>query len=371
MTKNTTLVLSLLLQCVSIVQAQYVLKENLNIPRIGDGIIKQQVEFKGAGRVGENVIWNFSNLELLGDNYGLIYLPPLQLSSGDYLMGNDTFNTSENLLMCHEYKTNYFYEIRDSILFLLGHQNSMDIMKHLTPVPYLKFPMYYGEKLEYNTRSKDIFSKNTPLFIRGYFTMDADAYGILILPTGDTLKQVLRIHTIHKQLSDSVKEMNYIHVNTITENYRWYARGLRYPVFESIHITHKNGDNEDVFKTSFMYQPQQKNNDTANIAEQKRMKKELEQQNSDLWAGMTYNVYPNPVRSDLNFELYLPKVVNNLHIQVHTPMGLVAIDRNMGGYSQGLHKFTFNVSGLRPNTHYVLDFWLDGYLVKGIVILKK
>ncbi len=98
---------------------------------------------------------------------------------------------------------------------------------------------------------------------------------------------------------------------------------------------------------------------------------EILNQSNNPWEGMTYSVYPNPVYSDLTFELYLPKPVNNLHIQLHTPMGIVVIDRNEGSFSEGTHKFRFNVGNLRANSHYVMDFWLDGYLVQGAVILKK
>jgi hypothetical protein len=31
----------------------------------------------------------------------------------------------------------------------------------------------------------------------------------------------------------------------------------------------------------------------------------------------------------------------------------------------------FNLVNLRSNTYYVLDFWLDGYLVQGQTVLKK
>jgi hypothetical protein len=51
-------------------------------------------------------------------------------------------------------------------------------------------------------------------------------------------------------------------------------------------------------------------------------------------------------------------------------MGYIVIDQNKGSFSQGTHKFEFNASNLKRNTHYVLDFWLDGYLIEGAVILK-
>jgi hypothetical protein len=44
--------------------------------------------------------------------------------------------------------------------------------------------------------------------------------------------------------------------------------------------------------------------------------------------------------------------------------------RGKGAYPEGISSFTFNMSGLSPN-NYVLDFWLDGYLVHGAVVMKR
>jgi hypothetical protein len=358
------------------IHAQYILQQDLNLPRVADAIVKQQVEYGDAGKSGSNVLWNFSDLNVINESCKVLYLPPLRLPNNEYLLGQDTFATAENLIVCHENRTNYFYEHKDSMLYLLGYQSRLDKMKHYLPVPYLKFPMSYGEKQEYTTGSKDLFSNNTYLHIHGNLTMEADAYGTIVLPSGDTMKQALRIHTVHTQLGDTIKAMDSIHVNTTIENYRWYARGYRYPVFEQTQTTHRIKEKEEIIQTAFMYPPPQNkyaDEDVNNQREQEQMEREEEliNQSTNPWEGMTYNVYPNPVHNDLNFELYLPKPVNNLHVQIHTPMGIVVIDRNEGSFSQGIHKFKFNVGNLRANTHYVMDFWLDGYLVQGTVILKK
>ncbi|MDR0618874.1 MAG: hypothetical protein LBG17_03125 [Bacteroidales bacterium] len=354
------------------------LTHSLNAPRIDDIITKQQVTCQDAGNAGKNVLWNFSisEVEIINDRYEVRYISPRVMRSGEFRMGEDTFQTAENLIVGYEYKTNYFYQYKDSILYLLGYQNRSDLMKHFEPLPHLKFPFSYGDRIECNTRSKDIFYQKIPFLIHGYYSMQADGYGTIILPTSDTLKEVLRIHTIHHQLGDSIREMDSIFVDVTTENYRWYARGYRYPVFETVRSAHKNKNEEiDILETAFMYPPQnqEENKDIENAAEYEKMLKEQEQNTNinDIWAGLTYNVYPNPVQDDLHFELYLPKAVNNLRIQLHTKMGFIAIDQNRGSFSQGTHRFEFNVSSLKQNTHYILDFYLDGYLVHGAVVLKK
>ncbi len=362
--------------------AQYTLQERLNLPRVGDVEVKLELSPVIEGNNGENVLWDFSAAEIIREDYGILYIPPIKLESGWYLMiDKDTIPSAENIIIRHDYpqRTNYYYELKDSILYLLGHQNRLDKMKHYEPVPYLKFPMSYGEKQTYDTRSKDFFSNSVYLHINGNETIEADAYGTIILPNvmtgGDTLKDVLRIHSVHHQLSDSVEEMRTIHVDTKIETYRWYARGYRYPVFEVKRTYHRIDDEIDTVWTSYCYPPvmQLQNEDAENASEREEMAREEEilHQSTNPWEGMTYSVYPNPVYNDLTFELYLPKPVNNLHIRVHTPMGMVAIDQNKGSYSAGTHSFTFNVGHLRRNSYYILDFWLDGYFVQGSTVLKK
>jgi hypothetical protein len=47
------------------------LTKEQNLPRPGDEIIKQNVQYKDPGRSGENVIWNFGNLTPVNKEYSL------------------------------------------------------------------------------------------------------------------------------------------------------------------------------------------------------------------------------------------------------------------------------------------------------------
>ena len=65
--------LSLLLGICHAGYSQHVLRSELNHFRPGDEIIKQQVEYKNPGRSGENVLWDFSKLDVINDAYRLTY----------------------------------------------------------------------------------------------------------------------------------------------------------------------------------------------------------------------------------------------------------------------------------------------------------
>jgi len=59
--------LSLLIGIPVMLSAQHTLQRELHLPRVGDELIKQQVEYKDPGRSGDNVLWDFSRLTSIND----------------------------------------------------------------------------------------------------------------------------------------------------------------------------------------------------------------------------------------------------------------------------------------------------------------
>ena len=55
--------------CRLMVQGQTVLLQNTHLPREGDVILKQELQYKSPGRSGSNVIWDFSELSVLYTDY--------------------------------------------------------------------------------------------------------------------------------------------------------------------------------------------------------------------------------------------------------------------------------------------------------------
>lgn len=356
--------------------------QELNLPHAGDVLFRQQIEYKDPGRAGENVIWDFGQMQPVNSEYMLIYmLPRTDLDGHTVFAGQDTFDIKDvavnKLFMRREHQTMYFEQLKDSALYLLGYQNRQDLMHHIEPLPQVKFPMNYGDSLFLNTKSEDIYAWQVPVSTRGTYTLTADACGMIVLPSGDTLTHVLRTHSVQNIIGDSIRSMDSLYVNTVIEIYKWYARGWRYPVFETVRTVHKT-DTVDVFNTAFFFPPPQNDpymtSDTANIRERERMlAEEIEQTVSmqeNPWEGMYYNLFPNPVVTDLQFELYLPRACNQVRVQIRNKSGLLFIDRQMGTSPQGINSFAINMSSLMPD-NYVIDFWLDGYLIHGSVVMKQ
>ncbi|GHV43027.1 hypothetical protein FACS1894180_0910 [Bacteroidia bacterium] len=393
--------------------AQPTIKRELNLPRANDVLVKQQVAYKDPGRAGADVVWDFGQLAPVNPEYTFEYGAPFLLEDsvlgGYYLLGRDTvfaaqLQPADALLTGMEHRTMYYYAFASGVLWTLGYDNAATSLHYRTPLLTGKLPMTYGDSLAWHYATEGLYTRTVPFAESGLATLAADAYGMIVLPTGDTLRQVLRTKSVQQKDEPMLTTTgDSATVRTFFETFKWYARGYRYPVFEtrrtivyaivdtdSVAISSPSRGTEgadstggaleiDRFETAFLYPPPQdysENPDTANINELARMAVEtghapsLQGGEADYWADLNYNIFPNPVMADLQFELYLPHPVQNLRVQIRNKMGMVFIDEQKGAYPQGINAFTFNMSGLMHD-NYVLDFWLDGYLVHGSVLMKR
>jgi len=161
--------------------AQHGLTSLHNLPRPGDEIIKRQVEYKDPGRSGEHVLWDFGKLKTTNDEYKLFYR-----------IGKDS------LLAGIEHRTIYYHSLTNDSLLLWGYENYTTLMENEQPELLLRFPVNYGDSTfcRYNGNGK--YSDRLKISAMGTVTTKADARGMMILPDSDTLKNVLRVHTVKK-----------------------------------------------------------------------------------------------------------------------------------------------------------------------------
>ena len=169
--------------------------------RPGDEIIKQQVEYQKPGEAGSNKVWDFSRLKTINDAYKLTYTVPPLLDDSLYIMGDYQFNKKQvkqgELIVGTEHHTMYYYQQQGDSLFLLGHENPTVRLQYTQPVLQLLFPAEYGQaEIVMGYNAKGLYSSTVPITSRGDITIGVDAFGKMILPTGDTLNPVVRIKHI-------------------------------------------------------------------------------------------------------------------------------------------------------------------------------
>ena len=376
---KTAVIFSFLISGILSLSAQVRLESRLNMFRAGDEIVKQQVQYKDPSRAGGNVLWDFSRMNIVKDEYVLQYD-----TIGDFFIGI-------------EHQTVYRYQLSNDSLLLTGFENATTRLQNIQPELVRKFPVSYGDSSFTCFQSSGRYSDRLQVDIMGTLDSRADSYGTMILPDKDTLTNVLCVKTVKRMVED-VKPLffHFMREDTVprpveiissdsilfrletdplvmeTVSYQWYAYGYRYPVFETIKSRNIiNGKSEDYFSTAFFYPPQEHyylDDDRENRALLEKDKEKDELRNSNPWTGLTYNFYPNPAANDLNIEVFMPKS-GRVIMQLTNRSGLIVWKNNFGTWAEGIRRTSVSMEGF-PAGEYVLNMWFDEYSV-GEIILKK
>ena len=356
--------------------------QRYNSPRSGDEIIKQQVEFKDPGREGENVIWDFGKLKSINNRYSLTYSSPDLLDNSYYILGRDTIqsnNDSVQSLIGTEHSTMYYLQVQNNSLSVLGHENATTSLKYTPSLLSMTYPTNYNELHQKQYQSKGLYSCRIPFESQGEIKQIADAYGIMILPSGDTLKNVMRVKTV-QTIEETIFDVNN-NVNTIlnmnVENYKWFSKGYRYPIFETIKTIPQDSSANEFF-TAFFFPPQEHlylDTDPDNLAVLDSLwnidhnipdvTDPTEEQPN---ANLSYNFYPNPVESILTVEYYLEKP-SSVTISLYNLDGRLIKTVVKPISSSGIYTEQIDCSSLAKGT-YIISIG-TGYKVYSDKVVKK
>lgn len=346
------------------------IKDSYNRIRSGDEIIKQQVEYVNPGESGINCVWDFSQLNTINSAYSLLYSDPPLINDSTYIMGYTTFPKKEisdqELIVGTEHNTMYYYRLKEGVLYLLGHENSTVKLEYITPRVIFNYPLNYGDKeVSSAYQSEELYSSSIKRRSEGTNTVLADAYGKLVLPTGDTLSPVLRVKSIQR-IGDTLN-MPYKAI----ESYCWYTKGYRYPVFETIKCKDLN-TNKLIFATAFYYPIQEQfyikdevQNDGWNIIDKEIDRRENIISLKDI---MTCRIYPNPVETTLNLEYEL-KVDAKVTFELYTISGNLIKATTPKFKLNGSHKEQIDCSAFLSR-NYVLRIIANKAFANEVIIKK-
>ena len=353
--------------------SQYSLRHSHNAPRIGDEIIKQQIEYKEVGEEGSDCFWDFKDIQLINEEYSLSYSMPPIMDDTLYVFGYDSIplnslGKNEQLIVGIEHNTMYYYLLQNEYLYLLGYENSNVKVKNKAPMLVSSYSENYktgGQSInekKYYYESEGFYSGAMPINIRGYITSTVDSYGKMLLPTGDTIRTVrTKTSQIIENDSSNVYRQDF---------YRWYTDGYRYPIFESIRTT--NALNENLLSALSFYYPLQEqfylSYDQENQSVLDSLKTQQNFEDPDwLEENFSYNYYPNPVSSTLyvDYELQEPAEIS---ISLYSEKTLVK-NISLQQQQQGTYKKTLDVLDILPGI-YVLHIKVNNYTISN-VILKR
>ena len=235
----------LMLLSSSMAMAQSLLTFNTHAPRGGDIIHKQQVPYIETGATGKDIIWDFSKMEILQESV-------LQ----EYLCDTN------HIITCVEPSALYQYQLKEDSLLQTGYETPIVTMKYSQPILRMEYPFDYGYTAEKKYKGIGLYSNNNAIEEEGTVRLEADAIGSIILSEKDTLRNVLRMHILKTSSVGMAKDSllnDSIHRHMEIEDIcQWYARGYRYPIFETRSTSYyHNLDVQSNLQTAYRYMPEE------------------------------------------------------------------------------------------------------------------
>ncbi len=219
-TKTSLSILALILSATTVVAQPTITSATAG--GVGDVFSISTVNAEGfdPGPSGAGVIWDFSGITLTGATTSYTYVNPAATPyAGDFPDANVAADQGGGIYS--------YYKITSSEWSLQGLYPATLSMVYSDPEVLMTFPMSYGD-----TFSDDFFCN----YFAGYetnrdgsVTVEADAYGTLILPDG-SYDNVLRV-VLNETVSEEFVGLPYTSDYEIT-NYFYLREGTKGPLFQ-------------------------------------------------------------------------------------------------------------------------------------------
>ena len=341
------LILSFLLGIGGSASAQQSIEYETNGWRLNDVVNKSVVEYFPAGDSGEDILWDFRELLPRGERYPVAFCCD-----------------SDSVCLSIDPTTMYKYEQSGDTLKLIGFETPLKLVTYDTPFPLLAYPFRDGDYLDAQYHGAGDYCKTLLMDNQGTFSVDADATGCIILADGDTVRNVLRVHSTqttsvclyapNDTLVPPADEEGNLK-QEIEERYQWYARGYRYPLYETVTLTcYDDLTPVSCVQSAYRYLPDEQIllNDSIN--------EEIQRQDS-LALAEEIDIFPHAVSLEgstlhLQYDLLAEAHINAL---ICNSMGMV-FDRKSTSAPEGEgYQMSFDCSGLNRG-EYVLYINVNG-----------
>ena len=222
-----------------------------------DKTIRQQADYAGVEAKANEAMWDFSDTELAGEDYRLTY----------FLWADSTGTQA----LCSEKGTRTGYVLRGDTLTVTGYRNAVTRMDYDEGEAWLHYPMTVGSALTGTFHGRGTYCDKLAMRSYGQYTTKADRMGTMLLPEGDTLRNVLHLRTervsaaryypidqrdsLRPATTDSLRL--WLATDTATTRTvvdRWYAPACQYPVLET-RALYRGTDTSPCFTQALYYPP--------------------------------------------------------------------------------------------------------------------
>lgn len=339
--------------------------------RPGDRLEKIQVEYIEPGVAGNGMIWDLRNRPLQGREYVVEFSLPKLYNDSVFVMGEDTFSREtvapDELIIALEHHTAYYYRQTDSCLTMLGFVNAVNNTRYTGALHHLCFPLDTFRSECRSFHLVNLYSMSKESQAQGTMELSVDGYGMMILPSEDTLRGVTRVRTVQTTIPRE-QDMN-IAAPLILESYRWYAPGYRYPILESVSTKGIEPGATRSFATSFYFPPERHfyvDQENERVATRSVGGGSSNGRLIPWESG--FRCYPNPVVRELVVEYVLNEAAE-VQIRLFDAGGRVLLARPLGSRQAGVHTEPLDLTHLTPGS-YVVEL-LRGATRESRTIIKE
>lgn len=310
--------------------AQYSLSYKANQLRIGDYRNMKQIEYQEQGEAGANQYWDFSKTKVLKDMYIDQQEDLNAVAEEGYRLSCDEGGTKHTLFEITKSEKRYFGMITPG-----------GKIEFEQPIVDLMFPLSYKDTKAGIMDGAYIPNNGEPSLIKGNYMTKADAWGTLVLPDGNTYRNVLRVKVTKDYKQNYGKTSYTIH----TTRYQYFAEGARYPVLivvESETSSDSGCKCGGKYAEMFMETPAVYENDAIKSAPKNN--------GFEYAAEFNYLASPNPFSESINLAFTLGADAK-VTVDILDINGRLLNTFMSEQLSSGQYSYNFNASGLTPGQY--------------------
>lgn len=221
-----------------------------NSPRIGDVIVKQCTDFFVSVCDGQQALWDFSNILTTGKKEQTIF-----------------FLSKDSVLCSASSRGVIRFSLSEDSLLMLGYESPLIYMDYSKPQLQTIFPLSYGSRAERTYEGSGIYCKKDLIRQRGVVIQEVDGEGSIINAQGDTLNNVVKVHTILTSSLCMFSPIDTLSMDSmrtrheVIDRNQWFVLGYRYPLYETSTTTYYDGlEQISNIKQAYVYNPEEQGN---------------------------------------------------------------------------------------------------------------
>ena len=190
-------------------------------PASTDSLQKNRIRYFSPGDGGRNRVWDFSK-------------KLVSKESSQVMFAKD----STGVLSVIEPGRISYYRTPPDTLILFGSESPLEKRAYSWQKISKRFPLEYGDSVSMPFRCEGMYCGNHPFREVGTTTVKVDADGSIVLAENDTIRNVLRVHTIDAysvcmDLDSAALDTAKL-TQIIDERYEWYLPNSQYPIIEDV-----------------------------------------------------------------------------------------------------------------------------------------